>query len=251
MKKKAICIIPARSGSKRIPLKNIKKINGKPLISYVINNVKKSNCFKEIFVSTDSKRIRQIAEKSGAKVPFLRSKKLSNSKTPVQKVIVDVIKKLKNKYDYDLVCFIYPTSIFLNKDYINKFFNEFKKSKCDFFLVLKRYDHPIERAISLKKGKLKAKNKKKFYLNTQSFDESYHDSGQIYFGRKNFFLKDKNIFNSKVKYHITKDSFIDIDTKEDFLKAKKLFNYFIKSKTWDFLIGPMFILNFDFLFKRL
>ena len=48
---------------------------------------------------------------------------------------------------------------------------------------------------------------------------------------RKIFLNGKNIFNSKVKYHITKDSFIDIDTKEDFLKAKKLFNYFIKSKT--------------------
>ena len=201
------------------------------MISYVINNVKKSNCFKEIFVTTDSKRIKQIAEKNGAKVPFLRSKKLSDSKTPVQKVIVDALKKLKIKYDYDLVCFIFPTSIFLNKNHIKNFFNSFKKSKSDFFIILKRYDHPIERALSLIKGKLIAKDKKKFFMNTQSFNESYHDSGQIYFGKKNFFLNGKNIFNSKVKYHITKDSFFDIDTKEDFLKAKKLFNYFIKSKT--------------------
>ena len=72
---KAICIIPAKKTSNRVPNKNIRTFFGKPMIAHVITSLKKSNCFKEIFVSTDSKKIKSISEKYGAKVPFIRSKK--------------------------------------------------------------------------------------------------------------------------------------------------------------------------------
>ena len=73
-KSKSICLIPARGGSKRIKNKNIKKFFGKPLLSRVIKILRKSNIFDDIFVSTDSIKIKKIAEKSGAVVPYLRSK---------------------------------------------------------------------------------------------------------------------------------------------------------------------------------
>ena len=72
----SICIIPARSGSKRIKNKNIKKFLGKPIISYSIKTAKKSGCFNKIIVSTDSIKISKIAIQYGADVPFIRSKKL-------------------------------------------------------------------------------------------------------------------------------------------------------------------------------
>ena len=73
-----IAIIPARGGSKRIPLKNIKSFLGKPIISYSINAALKSKLFDEIIVSTDNDEIAEIAIKFGAKVPFFRSKKNSS-----------------------------------------------------------------------------------------------------------------------------------------------------------------------------
>ena len=66
----SICIIPARSGSKGIKNKNIKKINGIPIISIVIKNAIKSKLFKRIIVSTDSKEIASISRKYGAKLLF-------------------------------------------------------------------------------------------------------------------------------------------------------------------------------------
>ena len=78
----SICIIPARSGSKRIKNKNIQKINGLPLIAITIRIAKKSKLFKRIIVSTDCPKIALISKKYGAEVPFLRSKKLSDDFTP-------------------------------------------------------------------------------------------------------------------------------------------------------------------------
>jgi CMP-N-acetylneuraminic acid synthetase len=86
------CIIAARGGSKRITNKNIIKIFGQPMISYPITTAIKSRIFKNIFVSTDSKKIKIISEKYGAKVPFLRKKKLANDKVGLQEVLVDFIK---------------------------------------------------------------------------------------------------------------------------------------------------------------
>ena len=70
MKGKIICVIPARGGSKRIRNKNITLFHGKPIISYSIRAGVKSNLFKQIIVSTDTIKIKKIAEKFGAKVPF-------------------------------------------------------------------------------------------------------------------------------------------------------------------------------------
>ena len=74
-----ICIIPARSGSKRIKNKNIQKIDNVPLIGITIKIAKKSGLFKRIIVSTDCPKIASIAKKYGAEVPFLRDKKLSKN----------------------------------------------------------------------------------------------------------------------------------------------------------------------------
>ncbi len=74
---KIVALVPARSGSKSIKNKNLKKINNKPLIYYAINIAKKSKLINEVYVSTDSPKIKNIAIKYGAKVPFLRPKKIS------------------------------------------------------------------------------------------------------------------------------------------------------------------------------
>ena len=67
-----ICIIPARKGSKRIKNKNLKKILNKPLLVHVIGLAKKSKLFNRIIVSTDCKKIANLAKKNGAEAPFIR-----------------------------------------------------------------------------------------------------------------------------------------------------------------------------------
>ena len=73
-KKKIICIILARGGSKGLKKKNLRKINGKPLIYYPIRDAKKTKLIDQIIVSTDDKKIAKTAAKYGAKVPFIRPK---------------------------------------------------------------------------------------------------------------------------------------------------------------------------------
>ena len=76
--KNFIAIIPARAGSKGVKNKNLRKVNGIPLINYTIENCLKSGIFDHTIVSTDSKKIARIAIKYGASIPFIRPKKYSN-----------------------------------------------------------------------------------------------------------------------------------------------------------------------------
>ena len=93
---KIICIIPARKGSKRIKNKNIKKFYGKPLISQVVQKLKKFKIFDKIYVSTDCNKIENLAKKHKLEI-IKRNKKLSDDYTDTRTVIADAINRLEKK----------------------------------------------------------------------------------------------------------------------------------------------------------
>ena len=98
-----IAIIPARGGSQRIPLKNIRKFLGKPIISYSIAAAINSNLFDRVIVSTDNNVIAEIANECGAETPFIRPEGLSDDFTGTHDVIGHAVKLLENsgeKYDF-------------------------------------------------------------------------------------------------------------------------------------------------------
>ncbi len=91
---KNIAIIPCRGGSKRIPGKNIRPLQGKPIIGYAIEAALRSSLFERVVVSTDSEEIAEIARKFGADVPFMRDKKLADDFSPVSAATVDAVKRI-------------------------------------------------------------------------------------------------------------------------------------------------------------
>ena len=111
-KTKNLAIIPARSGSKGIPGKNIKLFHGKPLIVHSIEQAKKAKVFDRIIVDTDSSQIAEIARRYRAETPFLRPKKLAGDKAQVTKAILLLLKRLKEKENYqpDIITLLQTTS---------------------------------------------------------------------------------------------------------------------------------------------
>jgi len=204
MKKKiinnTIAIIPARSGSKRIKNKNIKQFFGKPFIYYAINAAKKSQIFNDIVVSTDSNKIRKIANKFGAETPFLRSKKLSNDKADTISVIKDCILNLEKKGRfYKYVCCIYPANPFLKTKNLIKAFKILKSNRqLDYVMTAIKFNHPIERSFKIENSKILVKGKNKFYKKmTQDIENSYHDGAQFYLSKSKNWKMKKNIFSKK------------------------------------------------------
>lgn len=108
---KHLAIIPARSGSKGLKDKNIKLLDGKPLLAYTVEAARESGMFDEIMVSTDSEEYAEIAIQWGAAVPFLRSEELSNDTASSWEVVKEVIGGYKSQgKEFETVTLLQPTS---------------------------------------------------------------------------------------------------------------------------------------------
>ena len=110
-KNKILAIIPARSGSKGIPNKNIRNFCGKPLLAYPIEVAKKSGVFDRIIVDTDSEEIAKIGKRFGAQVPYLRPKQLATDNSVVIDAVLLLLERLKaDGYIPDIVSLLQTTS---------------------------------------------------------------------------------------------------------------------------------------------
>ncbi len=223
MKRKTICLIPARGGSKRIKNKNIKKFFGKPLLQRVIENAKKSKLFDNIYVSTDSILIKKMAIRCGAIVPFIRSKKLSNDHAIIKSVIDDFIEKvILNKKEKINIFILYPTSIFVDKKLLIMCNKMLKKT--EYVTTVKKFPHPIQRALKFNKKKLEPLDLKKKLMRTQDLTDYYYNTGQIDCFKLDAWLRKKIFYKMNAKFITLKaiDS-IDIDTPDDLKLAYKIF----------------------------
>ena len=219
-----ICIIPARSGSKRIKDKNIKKIGNKHLITHVINIARASKIFDKIIVSTDSKKIANIAKKAGAVIPFLREKKLSGDNVETSKVLIDIIQKLNIREKY-FFC-IYPTAILLKKKNLIEAFSKIKKKNFDRLIAIKKFESSPLRVFKINKDKIKYLNKKFYNSRTQDLSNFYHDSGTFYiFKTKKYLTNAHKTTNKTTYYELDRFTAVDIDNYDDLELVKIFFNY--------------------------
>ena len=211
-----IILIPARKGSERIKNKNIKKLFNKPLIYHTIKSSIESKC-GPVFVSTDSLEYKNLAESYGAKVPFLRPKYLSQSKSPSIWVILHFLKWFKQKHSElpEFVSFCPPTNPMLSGITINKMFNKLKKyphvNSIVTYTIPKT--HPF-RVIGIKKNGLIRNSYVQIngktindYERSQDFPICYEGSPACRITRSKFFIKmlDKNSDIKKIKYNKTYD----------------------------------------------
>lgn len=118
--KRILAVVTARGGSKGLPKKNILELNGKPLIVYSIDQIKKSSYIDRAFISTDSEEIADVCEKYGMPVPELRPKELAqdaSSSMDVLSYTIDLLEKKDDVYDYMIL--LEPTSPLRREDDID------------------------------------------------------------------------------------------------------------------------------------
>lgn len=224
-----LCIIPARSGSKGLKNKNLKKIkNNKSLIELAFDIARKSKIFNKIIVSTDSKHYQKILQK---KIPinFLRPKYLSGDKVSDLKVIKYELKRYQVffKKKFDAVCLLQPTSPLRKISDLTSCYKILKNKKLDAVWTItkinKKY-HPIK-ILKLKKNYLTYQNNDgPRFINRQSLNEIFIRNGIAYFFTAKTILKYNKILPKKTGYLIINRKIVNIDTQEDLLIAKKLIN---------------------------
>ncbi|WP_029032964.1 pseudaminic acid cytidylyltransferase [Salinimicrobium terrae] len=222
---KNLCIIPARGGSKRIPRKNIKSFMGKPIIAYSIEAALKSGLFEEVMVSTDDAEIAEIAEKYGAKIPFLRSKKNADDFSTTVDVLLEVVEEyeaLGKKYNN--ICCIYPTAPFVTDIKLSEAFEKLSREKLDAVFPIIPFGYPIQRSYKIENNSLQFFFPEFEKSRSQDLEKAYHDAGQFYFANTAKLLVNKSIIsNSTGGIIINEMEAQDIDTLEDWNLAEVKF----------------------------
>ena len=220
-----ICIIPAKGTSTRLKRKNILPIGGKPMINYAISAAINSKVFnKNIYVSTEDIEICNIAKKNGAKVPFLRPKKLSFDPFGVKDVILDFLDKMPRLCEAKNLTIILPTCPFITKDDIIRAHELFKNTKSKVLTSITETDHNAQRCVTMKGDYIKPLFNDKIEKKSQELELTYYLNGGITIIDIKTFLATKNFFSHPIlPYVLPINRSIDIDTYDDYLRAKYMF----------------------------
>lgn len=223
---KTLAMITARGGSKRIPRKNIKEFNGKPIIAYSIEAALGSGVFDEVMVSTDDEEIAEIARNYGAKVPFLRSEKTSNDFATTTDVIEEVLETYRERgEEYDIFCCIYPTAPFITSKRLKDAVEELSRSDADSLIPVVRFSYPPQRAMEVHNGRLVFRQPENLKKRSQDLEPHFHDAGQFYVVRSESFFKNHGIMVGDIlPMELSELEVQDIDNEVDWKLAELKYN---------------------------
>jgi pseudaminic acid cytidylyltransferase len=215
---RAVAIIPARGGSKRIPRKNIKDFHGKPLIAYSIETAIESNLFERVIVSTDDLEIASIAKKYGAEA-YIRPEELANDYTATQPVVDNVLENIDTKYDY--CCTLYATAPLLQSKYLIEGFEKLKNSNAINAFSATTMPFPIQRTFKINKnGRCEMFTPEFYSTRSQDLEEAYQDAGEFYWTKLSK-KSDKIMFGEdSIPIILPRYLVQDIDTLEDWKRAE-------------------------------
>ncbi|BAK44096.1 pseudaminic acid cytidylyltransferase [Eggerthella sp. YY7918] len=220
---KAICIIPARGGSKRIPHKNIKEFCGKPIIAYSIEAALKSDLFDRVMTSTDDEKIASIARRYGADVPFMRSAETSNDYATT----ADVLKEVLNNYacldkSFDTICCLYPTAPFVRIDELLEAANMIEAGATSVIPVTSFDFPPLRGFMTRIDGTLTYAFPEYASVRSQDLPEMVHDCGRFYFAKAKAFEESGSFITKTTQALYIPPKFVqDIDTLEDWEVAEQ------------------------------
>lgn len=233
-----LAIIPARGGSKRIPGKNLAKIDQHTLLSLAVKSAQDSSLIDEIIVSTDNDEIASEARKLGIDVPWKRPDSLADDKTLTIDVLLHALDKFveSNGYKPAHIVLLEPTAPLRTAKMIDQAIELFDKSENAHSLVsvnkIRHIFHPEEILKSDSNGYLKP------YLEHRTFDSRkgrleqetlYVQNGLVYITNTQTLSKEKSIYGTNVlKYETDEAHFADIDEPVDLemanIKYRNLFN---------------------------
>ena len=220
--KRILGLIPARGGSKGIPDKNIKSLDGRPLISYTIEAAKNSQYVDAVVITTDSQKIADVAIQYGAEVPFLRPGKLASDKAKSIDAVVHAIETLKSMgRSYDVLVFLQPTSPLRNAEDIDRaieqYFNMGNKALVSVSPV---NDHPLLIRSIDQKGELDKLMNVSSTCRRQDMPVYYRVNGAIYIYNVTEITSDTSLNDAMVPYIMDISHSVDIDDLCDFYIAE-------------------------------
>ena len=216
---KNIAFIPARGGSKGVIDKNIRNINGFPLIFWSIKQALKSAKISEVYVSTDSVQIAELAKKFGAKVPFLRPAALASDTATTESAMVHFANWLaKCNNDVRNLILLQPTSPIRLENTLDSALGFFEEKKCDSLLSVtkshKFYWKKSQMDLGIAQYDFKNRPRRQ---DIRKEDQNYTETGSIYISNFDKFLHEENrLFGNIALFETSECEAHEIDTLMDF-----------------------------------
>lgn len=231
--KKILAIIPARSGSKRLPKKNILNLAGKPLIAWSIEAALDSKYIDSVIVSTDDTQIAKISIEYGAKVPFIRPNELATDVASSVSVVLHAINMLKEKgEDYEYIMLLQPTSPLRTTQNIDESIELLMSSNSDALVSVCELEHNPLWSNTLPQDSDFSNFLNYSIVNKRSQDlkQYYRLNGALYLCLTKRLFEEKTLFikNKIIAYKMSQEQSVDIDNNIDFCLASCLINH--KSK---------------------
>ena len=216
-----IAVIPARSGSKGLPDKNIREINGKPLLAYTIEAALDSGCFDIVHVSTDSEKYAAIAREYGADVPFLRSAELASDTANTW----DAVREALSRYaemgkTFETVMLMQPTTPLRTGEDVRAAYQLMQEKKARSVIAVCEVDHsPLWCDTIPEDGNMKGFGRKDLaWVTRQELKPFYRVNGAIYLltVTENTIADDDDIYeNNCYALFMDRKKSIDIDCEDD------------------------------------
>jgi CMP-N,N'-diacetyllegionaminic acid synthase len=233
--KRILVVVPARGGSKGVKLKNIRPINGIPLVALVGRLVKRLPYVDRAVVSTDHPKIAEIAQESGLDAPFMRPENLSGdivADGPVLHHALLTCEKIDNRY-YDVVVMLQPTSPFRRPEHVTAAVNKLIDGGYDAVWTVSESDskaHPLKQLI-IEDDRLD------YYdpsgadiIARQQLKPVYHRNGVAYAMTRSLISDKQTIKGDKTSFIVIDDLLVNIDTEYDFKLAEFMLTQIQNSK---------------------
>jgi CMP-N-acetylneuraminic acid synthetase len=221
-------IVPARGGSKGVLGKNIKLLNGKPLLQYTAEIALESQYLTAVILSSDDTQIVKVAKSLGIQVPFLRPQELALDTTPTIDAIIHALQWYENHaVFFDAVCLLQVTSPFRTVEFLDKAIEKFITSGCDSLVSVQKVPHEYNPHWTFEvnsEGNLKIATGEDQIINRrQELPDTYHRDGSIYITKTEVLLQQHSLYGKSISFIESPPEFyVNIDTLADWEKAEQM-----------------------------
>ncbi|MEZ4874041.1 MAG: acylneuraminate cytidylyltransferase family protein [Flavobacteriaceae bacterium] len=221
-------LIPARGGSKGIPNKNRKELNGKPLLQYTIEAALGSKRLSKVVFSSEDEQLMTLASHFGAEVPFVRPPQLATDSAGSLEVVQHALQFYAGKgTHFDAVCLLQVTYPFRTSKDIDEALKKFIETGTDSLISVQEIPHqynPHWAFVEKEKNMLSlATGEKTIISRRQDLPKAYIRDGAFYVTKAEVLLQHHSFYGNSISY-ITLDpsKHVNIDTPTDWQKAEEI-----------------------------
>lgn len=224
---KILGLIPARGGSKGIPGKNIRLLNGKPLLQYSIEAGKNSKLLDRLILSSEDPQIIEVALRLGVDVPYIRPAELAMDDTSSLSVVLHALDFFEARGEiFDAVCLLQPTSPFRKEGLIDTAIDKFTSGGFDSLISVRQVPEEFNPhwVFEEQNENLKISTGEETIIpRRQELPKAYHRDGSIYITRSEVLRDQHSLFGSKIGFiDTTGDPYVNIDDPSDWERAEHL-----------------------------